>query len=100
MSGLQIFNAFPELHWGSKAEPDEAFFSIAATNKDAEVRGYTHLFGLKFDTTGLLRVQNTATGPSPRAFPSSLPIPGYSWLAAGRRWHLLLGWTFTIHVVL
>lgn len=100
MSGLQIFNAFPELHWGSKAEPDEAFFSIAATSEDAEVRGYTHLFGLKFDTTGLLGVQNTATGPSPRAFPSWITIPGYFWLAGGRRWHFFFGWIFTINGVL
>jgi Ni/Fe-hydrogenase b-type cytochrome subunit len=100
MSGLQIFNAFPELHWGSKAEPNEAFFSIAATNEDAEVRGYTHLFGLKFDTTGLLGVQNTATGPSPRAFPSWITIPGYFWLAGGRRWHFFFGWIFTINGVL
>ncbi|MEK6601001.1 MAG: cytochrome b/b6 domain-containing protein, partial [Candidatus Binatota bacterium] len=45
MSGLQIFNAYPHLHWGSKAEPDEAFFSIYAANEDGEIRGYAQLFG-------------------------------------------------------
>ena len=48
MSGLQIFNAHPNLYWGSTSEPEKAFFSIAATNEDGDVRGYvavsyTHL---------------------------------------------------------
>jgi Ni/Fe-hydrogenase b-type cytochrome subunit len=97
MSGLQIFNAFPELHWGSKAEPDEAFFSIAATNEEGDVRGYTDLFGVRFDTTGLFGVQNTAMGPAPRAFPSWMTIPGYFWLAGGRRWHFFFAWLFAIN---
>jgi Ni/Fe-hydrogenase b-type cytochrome subunit len=100
MSGLQIFNAFPELHWGSKAEPDEAFFSITAMNEDGDVRGYTDLFGVKFDTTGFLGVQNTAMGPAPRAFPSWITIPGYFWLAGGRRWHFFFGWLFAINGLL
>jgi Ni/Fe-hydrogenase b-type cytochrome subunit len=100
MSGLQIFNAFPELHWGSKAEPDEAFFSITATIEDGGIRGTTDLFGAKFDTTGVLGVQNTEMGPSPRAFPSWATIPGYFWLAGGRRWHFFFGWIFALNGLL
>jgi Ni/Fe-hydrogenase b-type cytochrome subunit len=100
MSGLQIFNAFPQLHWGSKAEPEEAFLSIAATRDDGEVRGTTDLFGAKFDTTGVLGVQNTGMGPSPRAFPSWATIPGYFWLAGGRRWHFFFGWLFVLNGLL
>ncbi len=100
MSGLQIFNAFPHLHWGSKAEPEEAFFSITATNDDGDIRGTTDLFGIKFDTTGILGVQNAEFGPSPRAFPSWTTIPGYFWLAGGRRWHFFFGWLFVVNGLL
>jgi Ni/Fe-hydrogenase b-type cytochrome subunit len=100
MSGLQIFNAFPQLHWGNKAEPEEAFFSITATNDNGEIRGTTDLFGVKFDTTGILGVQNTEMGPSPRGFPSWATIPGYFWLAGGRRWHFFFGWLFVLNGLL
>jgi thiosulfate reductase cytochrome b subunit len=100
MSGLQIFNAYPRLHWGSKAEPQEAFFSIAATRYDGEVRGSIDILGRKFDTTGVLGVQNTPTGPSRRAFPSWITIPGYFWLAGGRRWHFFFAWFFVLNGML
>ena len=97
MSGLQIFNAFPRLHWGSKAEPEEAFLSISAKDEDGNVRGYAELFGYRIETTGLLGVQSTDMGPSPRAFPSWITIPGYFWLAGGRRWHFFFGWLFALN---
>jgi Ni/Fe-hydrogenase b-type cytochrome subunit len=100
MSGLQIFNAFPRLHWGNKAEPGEAFLSIAATGDDGELRGYTELFGHRLDTTGVLGVQSTDMGPAPRAFPSWITIPGFFWLAGGRRWHFFFGWLFALNGLL
>jgi Ni/Fe-hydrogenase b-type cytochrome subunit len=100
MSGLQIFNAFPHLHWGSKAEPEEAFFSISATNQNGDVRGYSELFGYRIPTTGVLGVQFTESGPRTRAFPSWITIPGYFWLAGGRRWHFFFGWLFAINGLL
>lgn len=100
MSGLQIFNAFPNLHWGNKAEPEEAFFSIYAAEDGGEVRGYTQLYGMRVDTTGWLGIQNTEMGPFPRAFPSWLTIPGYFWLAGGRRWHFFFAWLFVLNGLL
>ncbi len=100
MSGLQIFNAFPNLHWGSKAEPEEAFFSIYATDEDGQIRGYTQLYGLRAETTGWLGIQNTEMGPFQRAFPSWLTIPGYFWLAGGRRWHFFFAWLFVLNGLL
>lgn len=100
MSGLQIFNAYPHLHWGSKAEPDEAFFSIYAANEEGEIRGYTQLLGWRVETTGILGVQNTELGPFPRAFPSWATIPGYFWLAGGRRWHFFFAWLFALNGLL
>src|SRR5512142_1177708 len=100
MSGLQIFNAFPQLVWGDKAEPGEAWFSIGATRDDEEIRGITQFLGAKFDTTGVLGVQNTDMGPMARAFPSWITIPGYFWLAGGRRWHFFFGWLFVLNGLL
>ena len=100
MSGLQIFNAFPNLHWGSKAEPGQALFTIAATDEDGEVRGYAELWGRRVDTTGVLGVQFTGSGPQARAFPSWITIPGYFWLAGGRRWHFFFGWLFVLNGLL
>jgi thiosulfate reductase cytochrome b subunit len=100
MSGLQIFNAFPHLHWGNKAEPGEAFLSIFATHEGGELRGYTELFGYRIDTTGVLGLQRTESGPSRRAFPSWITIPGYFWLAGGRRWHFFFGWLFALNGIL
>jgi thiosulfate reductase cytochrome b subunit len=97
MSGLQIFNAYPNLHWGSKAEPEEAFFSIIAANEEGEIKGYLQFYGRSVETTGILGVQSTERGPSPRAFPSWLTIPGYFWLAGGRRWHFFFAWVFVLN---
>lgn len=100
MSGLQIFNAYPHLHWGSKAEPGEAFFSIYAANDAGVIRGYTEFYGWRVETTGLLGIQETEMGPFPRAFPSWLTIPGYFWLAGGRRWHFFFAWVFVLNGLL
>ena len=100
MSGFQIFNAHPHLYWGSTSEPDQAFLSIAAANDDGEVRGFFRIYGWQFDTTGVLGVQNTEMGPAPRAFPSWLTIPGYFWLAGGRRWHFFFAWLFALNGLL
>jgi Ni/Fe-hydrogenase b-type cytochrome subunit len=100
MSGLQIFNAFPHLHWGSKAEPEEALFSISAINAGGNVQGYAELFGYRIPTTGVLGAQFTESGPEERAFPSWITIPGYFWLAGGRRWHFFFGWLFAINGLL
>ena len=77
MSGLQIFNAYPNLHWGHKSEPEEAFFSISATEEDGEIIGYVRLYDWSVNTTGFLGIQNTPEGPFPRAFPSSLKTEKY-----------------------
>jgi Ni/Fe-hydrogenase b-type cytochrome subunit len=97
MSGLMIFNAYPHLHWGSKAEPEEAFFSIYAMNENGKIRSYTELYGLRVETTGVLGLQYTEMGPTPRAFPSWITIPGFYWLAGGRRWHFFFAWLFALN---
>jgi thiosulfate reductase cytochrome b subunit len=100
MSGFQIFNAHPHLYWGSTSEPEQAFLSIAAANGDGEVRGFFRISGWQFDTTGVLGVQHTEMGPALRAFPSWITIPGYFWLAGGRRWHFFFAWIFALNGLL
>ncbi len=97
MSGLQIFNAFPELHWGNKAEPGAALVTISSTSKGNMVQGFVQVFGRRFDTTGFLGVQYTRTGPDAQAFPGWLTIPSYFWLAGGRQWHFFFGWVFALN---
>jgi Ni/Fe-hydrogenase b-type cytochrome subunit len=100
MSGLQIFNAHPNLYWGHTSEPEKAFFAIGATNDDGDVRGYVDLYGRKVDTTGFLGVQPGVFSPSVRAFPSWLTVPGYYSLAGARRWHFFFGWLFAVNGLL
>jgi thiosulfate reductase cytochrome b subunit len=56
--------------------------------------------GHRIDTTGVLGVQLTESGPEARAFPSWITIPGYFWLAGGRRWHFFFGWLFALNGLL
>jgi len=97
MSGLQIFNAHPNLYWGNTSEPEKAFLSISAAQDGDDVRGYVELYGRQIDTTGFLGVQQGVLGPSARAFPSWLTVPGYYSLAAARRWHFFFGWLFALN---
>ena len=100
MSGLQIFNAHPNLYWGNTSEPEKAFFSISATDDEGDARGYVDLYGHKVDTRGFLGVQPGVFGPVARAFPSWLTVPGYYSLAAARRWHFFFGWLFALNGLL
>lgn len=94
MSGLQIFNAHPHLYWGHRSDPGAALLSISASGAPGDARGYVELFGQRVETTGLLGVQRTDTGPVRQAFPGWLTIPSYFWLAGGRHWHFFFGWVF------
>ena len=100
MSGLMIFNANPHLYWGHTSEPDKALLSIGADESGGDPRGFVEVLGRRIDTTGVLGVQQTADGPSQRAFPSWLTVPGYYSLAGARRWHFFFGWFFTINGLL
>jgi len=100
MSGLMIFNAHPKLYWGHTSEPDKAFLVIGAYERGGDPRGYVEVLGQRFDSTGVLGVQQTADGSRQRAFPSWLTLPGYYSLATARRWHFFFGWFFTINGLL
>ncbi|HXJ00401.1 MAG TPA: cytochrome b/b6 domain-containing protein [Micropepsaceae bacterium] len=100
MSGMQIFNAHPMLHWGIKGdEADPALFSIYAEDQlEGPPIGWVQIGAAKFNTTGWLGVFRDRDGfPSGRAFPYWITIPGYQSLAEGRRWHFFFAWLFALN---
>jgi thiosulfate reductase cytochrome b subunit len=99
MSGLQIFNADPELSWGKKSDFARPILSMTADQPaNAPPRGITTLFGHHFDTTGVLGLSNDAAGnPRDRAFPAWATIPADQGLAFGRLWHFFFAWLFVLN---
>lgn len=99
MSGLQIFNAYPRLHWGSSGSSyDQAAFSIgAADGPGGALRGEVRLGTLVLPTTGVLGVSDVNGEPRVRAFPTWLTLPAEQNLAGGRRWHFFFAWLFVLN---
>ncbi|MEO9025987.1 MAG: cytochrome b/b6 domain-containing protein [Candidatus Tumulicola sp.] len=93
-SGLQIFNASPNLDASDKSDPARRVLAIQAP---ADGVGTTTIFGHTFGTTGWLGWTDDGMGArGPHAFPGWLTIPGSQDLAAGRRWHLFFAWAATL----
>jgi thiosulfate reductase cytochrome b subunit len=92
-SGLQIFNASPNLDASDKSDPARRVLAIDAP---ADGVGTTTVFGRTFVTTGWLGWTDDGMGSrGPHAFSAWLTIPGYQDLADGRRWHLFFAWAAT-----
>jgi thiosulfate reductase cytochrome b subunit len=99
MSGLQIFNARPDLYWGAKSDFAHPVLALRAADDSTEQNphGVTVLFGHAFDTTGVLGVSTGYDGaPTERGFPSWLTLPPYQDLATGRRWHFFFAWVLAV----
>jgi thiosulfate reductase cytochrome b subunit len=98
MSGLQIFNARPDLYWGHQSNFDAPLLSMTARNTPDGPVGETTIFGKTFNTTGILGLSANADGElQPRGFPSWATVPSYQDLATGRRWHFFFAWVFAIN---
>jgi thiosulfate reductase cytochrome b subunit len=100
MSGLQIFNAYPELHWGKSSYTGRPplMQMRAEPGADGSMVGVTEVLGREFDTTGVLGVSENAFGvPVNRGFPEWATIPDSRWLAMGRRWHFFFAWVLVIN---
>jgi thiosulfate reductase cytochrome b subunit len=97
MSGLNIFNAHPELYWGKfGADFDPAWLAMGSFHTAAGVpHGVLRVFGLSFDTTGVLGI---SAGPHGgllhQGFPAWSTLPSWRDLATARRWHFFLAWIF------
>jgi thiosulfate reductase cytochrome b subunit len=94
LSGLQIFNARPNLDLGQQSGFgfENSILDIYALNRDGGPVGETKLFGMTFNTTGVLGVSGTAERPSFVAFPGWATIPSNRDLATGRVVHFFFAW--------
>lgn len=98
LSGLQIFNAYPQLHWGQYgADDDPAVLTIGAGGSSGEPQGFIKIAGVSIPTTGVLGLSRMDGEWTPRAFPAWLTLPSYQDLAAGRRWHFFFAWVFVVN---
>ncbi|MDB5651121.1 MAG: hypothetical protein JWL62_2641 [Hyphomicrobiales bacterium] len=99
LSGLQIFNAHPQLYWGQYgADNDPSFIDISAVESGDTIRGVTRIGTLQLPTTGVLGASKDADGElTARGFPSWLTLPSYQDLATGRRWHFFFAWLFVLN---
>jgi thiosulfate reductase cytochrome b subunit len=89
-SGLQIFNASPNLDASDKSNPARRVLAIGAP---ADGVGTTTIFGHTFFTTGWLGWTDDGQGSQGlHAFPAWITIPGNQDLAGGRRWHFFFAW--------
>ncbi|USU05640.1 cytochrome b/b6 domain-containing protein [Sphingomonadaceae bacterium OTU29LAMAA1] len=101
LSGLQILNAYPSLHWGQiGADADPYLARIEATGEGDRQRGVLHLSGHDVDTTGLLGVSRQDGELVMRGFPSWITLPSGQDLATGRRWHFFFAWLFVANGLL
>ncbi|MBM7045788.1 MULTISPECIES: cytochrome b/b6 domain-containing protein [Rhizobium] len=101
MSGMQIFNADPQLHWGNYgAVEDPSWFEIASDQDGDHVVGRLRIGSLSITTTGILGASMVDGEMTPRAFPAWATIPSFQDLATGRRWHFFFAWLFVINGLL
>lgn len=94
LSGLQIFNARPQLYIGQESGfgYDNTIFQIGAVNTENGPRGFTKIFGHSFDTTGVLGWSGPPGQERARAFPSWATIPSYYDLGTARVVHFFFAW--------
>lgn len=97
MSGLQIFNARPNLYWGQQSNFDAPLLSMTARNTPDGPIGETTILGHTFNTTGVLGLSTYDGRPAARGFPAWATVPSYQDLATGRRWHFFFAWLFVIN---
>ncbi|MBN9346715.1 MAG: cytochrome b/b6 domain-containing protein [Devosia sp.] len=94
LSGLQIFNARPNLYIGQESgfAYQNSILDIYALNREGGPIGQTKLFGTTFDTTGVLGVSDNNGRVSFTAFPGWATIPSYRDLGTGRVVHFFFAW--------
>ena len=96
-SGLQIFNASPNLDASDRSDPTKRVLAIQGGMNGQQPLGQTVLFGHPFTTTGVLGWTDQGDGTKgPRAFPYWITLPGQQDLADGRRWHFFFAWVLSI----
>ncbi|WP_243453850.1 cytochrome b/b6 domain-containing protein [Sandaracinobacteroides saxicola] len=99
MTGLQIFNAHPMLHWGKAGNyGDPSLLLIGSADAgNGRLQGITQVLGHQFDTTGVLGV--SAPGQTAIAFPAWATLPGPRNLALARQIHFFTAWIFVAGLI-
>ena len=97
MSGLQIFNARPQLDFGNKTDFEHPPVSIGSQEVDGKPRGFLQIGSHRFDTTGLLGLSTEDGKPAERAFPAWATLPSFQDLGTGRSIHFVFAWLFVIN---
>ena len=99
MSGLQIFNAHPALHWGKSSYTGRPALLEIGVREGGEsgMMGVTRIFGREFDTTGILGLSRDDGELYAQAFPSWIAIPSHQWLSMARAWHFFFAWVFVVN---
>ena len=70
-SGLNIFNAHPQLYWGQKGgEYDTPLLALQAVDTPEGLQGVTLIGPLRFDTTGVLGASRQAGELVARGWPA------------------------------
>ena len=99
MSGLQIFNARPDLYWGATSHFEHPLLSMTAMqDSQGHTWGVTKVGSQSFVTTGLFGWSKGGGGTyTERGFPRWATLPSDTWLAMGRLWHLFFAWILVIN---
>jgi len=94
LSGLQIFNARPNLYIGLQSGFgfENSILDIYATNGPNGPAGQTKLFGQIFDTSGVFGMSGSKEHPVFTAMPGWATIPSYRDLGTGRVVHFFFAW--------
>lgn len=92
-SGLNIFNAHPQLYWGMAGdEYDRPWLAIHAQQTAHGPHGITQVGPLHFDTTGVLGWSHWHGQGLDRAWPAWITLPSFQDLADARHWHFFFAW--------
>jgi len=103
MSGLQIFNVYPRLHWGNtgyKGTP--AVFEISGIPDLNRQVSWIQIGSRRINTSGFLGVAKSTTfwGVSNTAFPPWMTLPsGVGDLGTGMGWHFMMLWVLIINLI-
>jgi len=100
LSGLQIFNAHPQLYFGQQSHFGHPWLGMGAYDRGGSLRGVTVIGPYVFDTTGFLGASRDHGVLVSRGFPPWLTIPSARYLALGRRWHFFFAWIFAVNLAL
>ena len=100
MTGFNIFNAYPLLHWGQfGASPDAAGAWLQIGSAGGQ--GFVRIGDVTVTTTGVLGQSASKAGPPQAiAYPQWATFPSYRDLATARNFHFFFAWVLVVNGLL